>query len=267
MFLAFAMVLGVASAWAQAAKFPELTGRVVDTANLLSPGMETALSAKLSAHETKSGQQVVVATIPSLGGGEIDGYANQLFRHWALGDKALNDGVLFLVAKDDRKLRIEVGYGVEGVLTDALSAYIIRSAILPAFKKGDFGRGIVSGTDQILAVLSSDKAELEAWRGRSKTKSRDKVDWPVLLFFAVWVIILIGIPLLNAMIRRFGTKIAPNHYRWLGMEARPPKKRAASHNGGWTTGGTFGGGGWSSGGGGFGGGGGSSGGGGASGGW
>ncbi|MFD0917264.1 TPM domain-containing protein [Pseudahrensia aquimaris] len=256
--------------------FPALTGRVVDTANLLTPAQESALTAKLSAHETRSGQQVVVATIRSLNGDDIDGYANKLFRAWGLGDKERNDGVLFLVAQNDRKMRIEVGYGLEGVLTDALSAYIIRTAIVPPFRQGKFSVGIEQGTTQILDVLTSDAAALEEWQTRSKprvTRKNNQQYWPTAVIFGLWFLFFAVPPLGTALAKRFGKKLGPNRYEWLGMEFNTAKRRRRSgttSSGGTWIGGSGGGGGWSSGrsgGGGFSGGGGSSGGGGASGGW
>jgi len=106
-------------------KFPELTGRVVDGANMLSLAQKSSLNSRLAAFEGKSSDQVVVATIKSLEGNNLEDFANRLFRSWELGQSGENNGVLLLVARDDRKIRIEVGYGLEGTLTDALSSLII----------------------------------------------------------------------------------------------------------------------------------------------
>src|SRR5919206_2706531 len=116
--------------------FPPFTGRVVDAADLLRPEQRAALEAKLKAYEDRTTDQVVVATVPSLGGYEIEDYANRLYRHWQLGTKEKNNGVLLLVAPRERKVRIEVGYGLEGTLTDALSKVIIATAMAPRFKEG-----------------------------------------------------------------------------------------------------------------------------------
>ena len=118
---------------------------------------------KLADLETKSGIQLVVATVTSLEGQEIEPYANELFRTWKLGEKAKNNGVLLLVAPNERRVRIEVGYGLEGTLTDALSKVIITNAIAPRFKTGDFGGGISRGVDDIITVLTTDASE---WQQR-----------------------------------------------------------------------------------------------------
>jgi len=137
-----------------ATTFPKLSGRVVDEANLLSPATEAALTQKLEALETTTGRQVVVATLPSLQGLEIEEYGYQLGRAWKLGGEKTDDGAVLIVAPNERKVRIEVGYGLEPVLTDALSSVIIQSAILPKFKAGDMEGGVVAGADALIQQLS-----------------------------------------------------------------------------------------------------------------
>jgi uncharacterized protein len=117
------------------------------------------LEQKLAALEDKSGIQFVVATVNSLQGQEIEPYANELYRHWALGEKTKNNGVLLLVAPKEKKIRIEVGYGLEGVLTDALSKIVIVNAIAPRFKTGDFAGGITRGVDDVITILTTDSSE------------------------------------------------------------------------------------------------------------
>lgn len=263
--LAFLLLLAV-PALAQQQEWPALSGRVVDEAGLIGSAARSRLEAELAAFEEKSSDQVVVATITSLNGAVLEDYANGLFRHWQLGQAQENNGVLLLIAFADRKIRIEVGYGLEGILTDAYSRLIIETAIVPAFRQGDFEKGIVDGTAAILAVLSGDTAELEdrARRNASEPGSSSE-DWIIAAFVTLWFVLIFGAIILSILAPMFGRKIGPGRYRWLGMEfdTRP------SRGGAYTTGGGFGGGGWSSGsgGGGFSGGGGSSGGGGASGGW
>jgi uncharacterized membrane protein YgcG len=126
---------------------PALTGRIVDGANIIPAETRRAIEPKLADLETKSGIQLVVATVASLEGQAIEPYANELFRNWKLGEKTKNNGVLLLVAPNERRVRIEVGYGLEGTLTDALSNVIITNAITPRFKAGDFGGGISRGVD------------------------------------------------------------------------------------------------------------------------
>ena len=127
------------------------------------PRRASALEPKLAELEAKSGIQLVVATVASLEGQEIEPYANELFRTWKLGEKDKNNGVLLLVAPNERRVRIEVGYGLEGTLTDALSKVIITNAITPRFKAGDFSGGITRGVDDIITVLTTDASE---WQKR-----------------------------------------------------------------------------------------------------
>jgi uncharacterized protein len=232
--------------------FPSLSSRVVDAANLLKPEDRAALEQKLKAHEDRTTDQVVVATIASLQGLTVEDFANRLFRHWQLGQKAKNNGVLLLVAPTERKARIEVGYGLEGALTDALSKVIIASAVAPRFKQGDFAGGINAGVDAILAILTGDADE---WQRRAEVRSDETGRFdPIVAVILVVVLILV--------------------LRWLmsgGGPARAHRTRGGNWivipgGGGFSGGGFSGGGGWS-GGGGFSGGGGSSGGGGASGDW
>jgi uncharacterized protein len=153
--LLLAVVLLAAPAFAQT--FPALTGRVVDAAGIIPADREAALSATLAAHEAKTGDQVVVATVPSLEGADIADYGYRLGRAWQIGTKE-DKGVLLVVAPNERRVRIEVGYGLEGTLTDAGSVAIINNTILPAFRSGDLAGGIAAGTAAILAVLDADGA-------------------------------------------------------------------------------------------------------------
>lgn len=256
-----------------AADWPALTGRVVDNAGLMSAAGRKALEAELAAFEQKSSDQIVVATIPSLEGAALEDYANGLFRHWGLGQAQENNGVLLLIARDDRKMRIEVGYGLEGALTDALSKVIIESALIPAFRAGDFEKGITDGVRDIIAVLSGDAAELESRAKRNSDRSGSEDSWIFYAFAGVFLFIFVRSTLFPILARRFGTEISRGRYRWLGMiydfnRVHGPPRHG---DGGWSGGsGWSGGGGWSDGGssgGGFSGGGGYSGGGGSSGSW
>jgi len=151
--------------------FPELTGRVVDQANVLPPATRSALETKLADLENKSGIQLVVATVASLEDSDVETYANQLFRNWKLGEKPKNNGVLLLVAPKERKVRIEVGYGLEGVLTDALSNVIITNQIVPKFKAGDFAGGIERGVDGIIAALTTDTSD---WQKKKQVRTDEQ---------------------------------------------------------------------------------------------
>ncbi len=242
-----------------------LTGRVVDAAGIIDPTARQQLTQKLADFEAKSSDQVVVVTVPSLNGEDIETYSNRLFRAWALGQKQENNGILLVVAPNDRKVRIEVGYGLEGTMTDALSSVIINGTIIPAFRTGDYSGGVVQGVDGILSVLSGDAAELEARAKRNVQSSSDDIDWVFVVFITFWCLIFFGGFGMAILTPIFGRKIGPGKYRWLGMVVDFNSRGGSGGGGGFSGGG----GGWSSGGGGggFSGGGGSSGGGGASGSW
>ncbi len=242
----------LAAPFAFALDFPPLTGRVVDQANIMSAQSRADVETKLKNLEDKSSIQLVVATVKSLQGSDIETYANELFRAWKLGETKKNNGVLLLVAPNEHKVRIEVGYGLEGTLTDALSSVIISSAIVPRFKANDFSGGIERGVDGIVSVLSGDTAD---WQPKKVTVRRDdQVGNEIFLFLFVMIVIIIIISNRNNR--------GPGSY-----VNRGGRTIFIPYGGGW--GGGFGGGDWGGGGfgGGFSGGGGSSGGGGASGSW
>jgi uncharacterized protein len=156
---AFLLIAAAASSLAaDQPAFPALTGRVVDQAGILPPPAVERLTTELAAHEQRTGQQVVVAVIKSLDGRPIEDYGYQLGRFWGIGQKDKNTGAILLVAPADHKVRIEVGYGLEGELTDAVSSVIINQTILPSFRKGDMASGIVVGTEQMLLALGDNLA-------------------------------------------------------------------------------------------------------------
>lgn len=161
--------------------FPSLTGRVVDNAALLTPGDRAALAAELKALEDKSSDQLVVVTVPSLQGYTIEDYGYQLGRHWGIGTAKLNNGVLLIVAPNERKVRIEVGRGLEPTLTDALSRIVIDNAILPRFRAGDFAGGIKDGVGDIVRVLTGDAAEVEARARARQDADNEAVDWVMVI--------------------------------------------------------------------------------------
>ena len=146
-------LLFFASQAAAAPSFPPLTGRVVDNAGLLNPASEGMLAHFLAQHEANTTNQVVIVTLESLQGYDIADYGYQLGRHWKIGQEDKDNGVLLIIAPNERKVRIEVGYGLEGALTDKLSHDIIQEVILPRFKEGDYTAGILQGTQAILSVL------------------------------------------------------------------------------------------------------------------
>ncbi len=254
-FVLAAFVLIVTLAATFAADFPALTGRVVDAAGILSPITSADLERKLASLEQKSGIQLVVATVPSLDGQEIEPYANALFRFWKLGEAKKDNGALLLVAPKEHRVRIEVGYGLEGTLTDAVSSLIIRNAIAPRFKAGDFNGGVTRGVDDIITALTTDSAE---WQPK-KPEMRTEHDASILDAIAPFLFFLFIMFILSRIGRGRG--------RGGNVVVIPMGMGGGWGRGGGIGGGGFGGGGFGGGGGGFSGGGGSSGGGGASGGW
>src|SRR5262249_50243846 len=132
---------------AQEINFPALTGRVVDEAGLLTPSQRADIESKLANLEVKTTDQFVVVTVRSLGGRTIEEYGYRLGRHWGIGQKDKNNGVLLIVAPNERKVRIEVGYGLEGTLPDAIGSVIVQNSILPRFRANDYPGGIARGVD------------------------------------------------------------------------------------------------------------------------
>jgi uncharacterized protein len=170
-------------------KFPPLTGRVVDAANMLDAAERQQLESQLAAFERASGIQLVVATLPDLQGYEIEEYSYQLGRAWGIGQRDKNNGVLLIVAQAERKVRIEVGYGLEGTLTDALSSNIINTIIVPQFKTGQFAAGIEQGAQAIMQALRGEYQPRIANNDRQGHLS-GMLFW--LLLFGVVVIFLGG---------------------------------------------------------------------------
>ena len=183
---------------AHAAEIPFLSGRIVDDAELLSPGAADRVSALLKAHETRTGDQVVVLTVPSLEGRSIEEYAVEVFQAWKLGQRGKDNGVLLVIVPRERKMRIEVGYGLEGRLTDVAASHIIRNAIAPRFKAGDFDQGVEDGVNAMLAqlrgeadVASDDKAE--AASGSSGSAFESDLSLPEKILFGAFIFGIIGL--------------------------------------------------------------------------
>jgi uncharacterized protein len=183
----FALVLAAPS-FAQT--FPQLTSRVVDNANILDIQTEAEIEQKLIELENKTTSQLVVVTLPSLEGYEIEDYGYRLGRHWGIGQKDKNNGALLIVAPNERRVRIEVGYGLEGTLTDALTSVVIHNAILPRFRAGDFPGGIKRGVDDLVQVLEGDTEYVARAEQASRAETEDSdlifqiIIW---LFIAFWI--------------------------------------------------------------------------------
>jgi uncharacterized protein len=190
--LLFGVLLG-ASSLAAAPNYPLLTGRVVDQANVISAVQRASLEGKLKALDDKSGIQFVVATVSSLDGEEIEPYANELFRLWKLGEAKKNNGLLFLIAPKEHKVRFEVGYGLEGTLTDAIGKIIIANAVAPRFKAGDFDGGIVRGVDDAITTLTTDSSE---WQKPPQLRHEENSSWMagllLLFFLAIFIVMMVS---------------------------------------------------------------------------
>jgi uncharacterized protein len=194
--LALALVILATSALAADLKFPPLTGRVVDDAGILSSSTKSDLDAMLAQHERTSGQQLVVATLSSLQGHSIEDYGYQLGRSWGIGQKGKNNGAILIVAPTEHKVRIEVGYGLEGQLTDAASRVIIENYITPEFHNGDFDAGVMAGTAAMLRALGDDaSANLHSEQAAQAVAQPSETDSlpfsPFILFLLVVVIFFI----------------------------------------------------------------------------
>lgn len=256
-----ALVLAfVTPALAASPTFPALTGRVVDNANILSPQVEAELTTKLENLEKTTGRQLVVATIPSLQDHEIEDYGYQLGRTWGIGQKGTNTGALLIVAPTERKVRIEVGYGLEPILTDALSSVIIQTAVLPKFKAGDLEGGVTAGTDAIIQQLALPDEEAKAKAAEAFTASEqaehDSGPSPILALLILFIVIIVLSQIFGRRGRRGGGGLG-SALPWIILNGMLSGGRGGG--GGWGGGGSGGGGGGFSGGGGSFGGGGSSG--------
>jgi len=241
-------------------KFPPLTGRIVDDAHLLTPQDKAAIEADLKALEAKSSDQLVVYTTNSLQGYPIEDFGYQLGRTWGIGQKGTNNGVILIVAPTDRKVRIEVGRGLEPELTDLLSTQIIQNRILPEFRRGQFSAGIKAGVQDIKDVLLGDTEEVKRRVAAHPTVVHKADDWTAL----IPILFIVGIFLFLTWMQARQARQPLSG----GRSGRSTYGGPVFFPGGWGGGGGGGGGGWGGGdGGGFSGGGGDFGGGGASGGW
>jgi uncharacterized protein len=254
---------------ASAQTFPALTGRVVDQADLLTPEQEADLTSKSEALEAKTGRQFVVATVNSLEGDDIEDYGYRLGRTWAIGQKEVDNGAILLVAPNEKKVRIEVGYGAEGYLTDIVSGRIIRNDILPRFREGDMAGGIVAGANAIVEIMSLPPAEAQeraAAAAQQEAARADQGPGPLpVIFIVILFFVIVGSIARRAHGRGYRSRRHGGISPWVILWGLDAISRGSRGGGGWGGGGFGGGGGGGFGG--FSGGGGGFGGGGASGGW
>jgi uncharacterized protein len=185
--------------------FPALTGRVVDQANILSAETERAISDASAKFEQATSNQLVVVALASLHGQTIEDYGYQLGRQWGIGRAGKNNGVLMIVAPAERTVRIEVGYGLEGTLTDAAARGIIEQRIIPRFRDGDYDGGVRDGVDTIIAVLSGDAQTAARMQeaGSRRIRSPGTSDVSTFLIVAIFVLFFI-VPRMMGSRRRRG---------------------------------------------------------------
>ena len=257
-----ALVPGLASAQT----FPALTGPVVDQANVIPDDVEARIGQKLVALKTQSQRQLQVVTVASLEDYDIADYSNRLFRSWQLGDKERNDGVMLVIAPNQRRMRIEVGYGMEPIVTDGFSFLVINKIITPKFKAGDLPGGIEAGTDALIEqmTLPPDQAAQIGAKANAQQRQQAKQHFNPASMVWIFVFFLFFIlPMIRRMRggRRYGSSGLGQVIMWSVLDGMTRGGGGSGFGGGggsdWGGGG---GGGWSGGGG-------SSGGGGASGGW
>ncbi len=288
-----AILLSALATGALALDVPTLEGRVNDLANLLSSESESRIEEVLAKLEKDTGAQVIVLTLASLEGEQLEEYSFRVAETWRLGREAQDDGALLLIAKNDRKMRFEVGYGLEPVLTDVMTKRILDQVLRPSFRAGDFDGGVERAIDAVDGLIRGTSTLPPPGPGDMQT------DLPPRIFGALWLLFLVpfvfvvigtnpfqwflylflipfvaigGVTAIGPDAGPFAVGLwliaAPIAWFFIGRKRKRQKRRRARRSGGaWSSGGGFSGGGWSGGGGGFSGGGGSFGGGGSSGGW
>lgn len=249
------LTLALVPASLVALEVPAMNGPVNDLADVLSASEKTELSNYLNSVNSQTGVQVAVLTVPSLEGDSIETFSMSVAEKWKLGDSEKDNGALLVVSIEEKALRIEVGYGLEGSLTDIKSGLIIRNVIVPYFKAGQYGKGIMAGAQNIVGI-ATDNASIVAQNvqnGQAESSSSSGGGIFGLVFFILFILIMSG---------GFGRRRGGGGLLWgllLGSMLNSGRHSGSSSGGG-SGGGFGGGGGFSGGGGGFGGGG-------ASGGW
>ncbi|MBS0339201.1 MAG: TPM domain-containing protein [Proteobacteria bacterium] len=172
---------------------PALTARVVDQTGTLDPGQRQALEAKLAAIETEKGSQVVLLMVPTTQPEDIAGYANRVANEWKIGRKAVGDGVLVIVAKDDRRMRIEVAKTLEGAIPDIMAARIIDNAMKPRFKQNDFAGGLDAAVDQLGALIRGEALPpVQQHRSGTFENGGGDFDWGTLGIFLFFGVLVLG---------------------------------------------------------------------------
>jgi len=202
--LGLALPAGSAGAADDSVKIPALTSRVTDLTNTLSASERQALEAKLAAWETQTGNQLVVLMLPSTQPEAIAQYSIRLAEAWKIGRKGKDNGAIFLVAKDDRRNRIEVGYGLEGVLTDVTTRRILAETVAPLFRNNQFAQGIDAGVDQVINVVNKGEPLADAPAVQApQRKSGGGISFDMIL-----ILLFVVVPVIGGILRRiFGKAI------------------------------------------------------------
>lgn len=204
------LFLLLAAAPAAAQSFPPLSGRVVDQANIIPDDREAAMTQQLEQLQRATSRQLVVVTVSSLEGFMIEDYGYRLGREWGIGQTEANNGVLLIVAPNERRVRIEVGYGLEGILTDALSSRIINEQIVPRFRENDYPGGIEVGTAALVSQLAAppEAAEQRALEAERASRQRDfdsgESGGGEAGFVIIILLVIFGIPILGAVAQAVG---------------------------------------------------------------
>ncbi len=237
-----AALLLIVTSHAPCAEVPALRGRVNDYAKLLSAGASQSLENQLGQFEKETGHQVAILTVPALDGEDIEGFSIRVAESWKVGQKGFDNGVILVVAPKERQLRFEVGYGLEGILPDAVASRIIREIIVPLFRENDYQGGITSGIDAVLKTIRGEALPESARQKQRGTNPGGALSLPLILFLLF---------LASALFRPRRSGSWMTH----GRRGSPFGWGGGFGGGGYRGGGGFGGGGFSGGGGGFGGGG------------
>jgi uncharacterized protein len=207
-FLATLALLAAATlAWPQEVPVPKLTGHVVDLTTTLSSPQRAGLEAKLAAFEADHGSQVAVLLVPTIGSETIEEFAGRVTDDWKLGRKGVDDGVLFVAAMQDHKMRIQAGRGVQGTLTDALSKRIVSDLVAPHFRAGDFSGGIEAGTDAIVKAIEGEKLPLPARNAQAGGSHGAAASIPQIAMIAFVLVPIIGMVLRGIFGRLFGATV------------------------------------------------------------
>ncbi|MEL0253844.1 MAG: TPM domain-containing protein, partial [Novosphingobium sp.] len=238
---ALALLLLLVAGAAHAAMPARPDGPVLDQAGIIPDADEAALAQRLSAYNAQTGRAIVVATVASLDGQDIETYANSLFRAWGISGQKTDQGLLFLVAPNDRKVRIEVGYGLEEFLPDVLAGRIISGAVTPRFKTGDYAGGINAGVDQILTQLNLNPADAKAVAEAAKAGAREEHSGRSTIASAIFWVVLIVVMIAVFGRRRQGyaqrrSGIDPGIVLW-GISEIARSASNNRHSGGWGSGG------------------------------